>query len=126
MGVGDRSFAFPRSRRLQRSSDFARVRAQGKRLAHGCLILNWMPAAGPDSQLGVVTGKKLGNAVARNRARRQLREIFRRRRMELSQPLILIFVARPSMAGQDFDAVQRDFLGALRRAGLWAGIQEKR
>ena len=108
-----------RASRLAHSRDFARVRQQGERLAHGCLIANWnnLPEGGTP-KLGVVTGKKIGGAVERSRARRLLRETFRRHQHELAQPVELVLVARNSIAGKDFAGVERDFLAALRRAGL--------
>ena len=43
------------------------ARAQGQRLICGCLIANVLPRPGRlTARLGVVTGKKVGNAVARN------------------------------------------------------------
>jgi ribonuclease P protein component len=108
-----------RSARIAASGDFARIRQQGQRLAVGCLIANWQPLpGGTSSRLGVVTSKKIGGAVARSRARRLLRESFRRHQQELARPLELVLVARNSIAGKAFAGVEKDFLAALRRAGL--------
>ena len=108
-----------RASRLAQSRDFARVRQQGERLAQGCLIANWnrLPDGGTP-RLGVVTSKKIGGAVARSRARRLLRETFRRHQHEFAQPVELVLVARNSIAGKEFAGVERDFLAALNRAGL--------
>ena len=108
-----------RPQRLTQNRDFMRVRAQGQRLVVGCLIANWQAlpeGAGP--RLGVVTSKRIGNAVARSRARRLLRESFRQHQHELSQPVELVLVARNSIAGRGFAGVEKDFLAVLRRAGL--------
>jgi ribonuclease P protein component len=96
-----------------------RVRQQGERLALGCLIANWhrLPD-GTSPKLGVVTGKRIGNAVARSRARRLLRESFRLHQHELSRPVELVLVARNSIAGRDFAGVEKDFLAVLHRASL--------
>ena len=104
--------------RLRQSRDFARVRQQGERLAQGCLIANWnkLPEGAP--KLGVVTSKKIGGAVERNRARRLLRESFRLHQHEFTQPVELVLIARPSIARRGFAEVEKDFLAALNRAGL--------
>ena len=108
-----------RSSRLQRSGDFARLRQSGQRLALGCLIANWNKLPdGATPRLGVVTSKKIGNAVARNRARRLLRESFRQHQHELVQPIDLVLVARNSIAGKQFADVEKDYLTALKRASL--------
>jgi ribonuclease P protein component len=109
-----------RPQRLTQNRDFMRVRAQGQRLVVGCLIANWQAlpeGAGP--RLGVVTSKRIGNAVARSRARRLLRESFRHHQYELAKPVELVLVARPSIANCDYARVEQDFLTSLRRAGLW-------
>jgi ribonuclease P protein component len=108
-----------RSARIKHGRDFTRVRLEGDRLVTGCLIANWrrLPA-GAFSRLGVITSTKVGGAVARNRARRLLRESFRLHQYDLTQPVELVLVARPSIAGKAFAEVEKDFLTSLRKAGL--------
>lgn len=108
-----------RAMRLAQSRDFARIRQAGERLAQGCLIANWQKLPeGSGLRLGVVTSKKIGGAVERSRARRLLRESFRRHQHDFVRPVDLVLVARNSIAGKKFADVERDFLAALRRAGL--------
>jgi len=108
-----------RKSRLGQNRDFARVRQQGQRLAQGCLIANWnrLPD-GAAPRLGVVASRKIGGAVVRSRARRLLRESFRQHQHELSRPVELVLVARPSIAGRGFAEVEKDLLTALKRAEL--------
>jgi ribonuclease P protein component len=119
MRAPTQGFGLPKSARVKRGSEFDLVRTKGRRLTSGCLIANWLvtPVAAR-SRLGVVTSRRVGSATVRNRARRLLRETFRRHQHELSCPVTLVLVARPSIAGQPFEGVDRDFLAALRRAGL--------
>jgi len=110
------SLKLPRGTRIKATRDFARARAQGKRIACGCLILNWLPAA--STRVGIVTGRKLGKAVTRSRARRLLRESFRLHQHELAQPVEVVLVGRQSLAQKKFAEVESDFLSALRQARL--------
>jgi ribonuclease P protein component len=120
MGAGlSRSFGFPRSSRLKLGRDFVRAKTKGERLVCGCLIANWflLPENSP-TRLGVVTSGKLGNAVARSRARRLLRECFRLYQHDIEKPMDLVLIARNSIVGKSFAEVERDFLKALRQAKL--------
>jgi ribonuclease P protein component len=99
--------------------EFARAKAEGKRLICGCLIANVLPRrSGQASRLGVVTSKKIGGAVARSRARRLLREGFRLHQRDLARPVDLVLVARPSIAGKTFAEVENDLMRVLRQARL--------
>ena len=110
---------FGRAARVKQGRDFARIRQEGRRLAHGCLIANWLRIEAPGrARLGVITSGKIGNAVVRNRARRLMRESYRLHQLELLQPIDLVLVARPSIAGKSMAEVENDFLTTLRRAGL--------
>jgi ribonuclease P protein component len=110
---------FDRDARLKQGRDFARLRQAGERLASGCLIANWqrLPASAR-SRLGVITGARIGGAVVRSRARRLLRESFRLHQRDLTSPVDLVLVARPSIVGRSFAQVERDFLTTLRKARL--------
>jgi ribonuclease P protein component len=112
-------FKFGRASRLKTGRDFGSVRNTGQRLVNGCLIANWMRLPeGSSSRLGVISAKRIGNAVVRNRARRLMRQSFRLHQHDLAQPLDLVLVARPSIACKAFVEVEKDFLATLRKAGL--------
>jgi ribonuclease P protein component len=113
------SLELPRDRRIKHRRDFQRAKAQGRRLAQGCLVLNWIPrGTESSSRLGVITAKAIGNAVARSRARRLLRECFRQHQQKFPSSLDLILVARASITGKSLDQVKKDFITAMGRAGL--------
>lgn len=109
--------SLPRQKRVREGRDFIRIKSKGQRLAQGSLLLNWMPAAGI-ARLGVITSRKVGSAVTRSRVRRLLRESWRRHQHEISSPVDLVLVARPSIAGKPLATVEADLLAGLRRAGL--------
>lgn len=79
-----RAEAFPRRRRIAARRDYTATYEAGRKL-HGRLVVVFarpFPGAG---RLGITATRKVGNAVARNRARRRVREVYRRWRA--GQPL---------------------------------------
>lgn len=69
----------PRSRRLVRRSDYLRVQEGGARVTTRHLLILLAPRVdGSDTRLGLVASRKMGGAVQRNRAKRLVRESFRR------------------------------------------------
>lgn len=120
MGIGPSAkLSLSREKRIKQGRDFARARVQGKRIVNGCLVANWVELpAGARSRVGVIASRKVGESVVRSRARRLLREAFRVHQLEFKQPVDLVLVARPSIVRKDFGEVEKDYITALRRAGL--------
>ena len=68
-----------RKHRLSRSRDFAAVYRHGNSVSTRFLTLHWFarPDEPAEPRLGLAVPKAAGNAVTRNRIKRQLREIWR-------------------------------------------------
>lgn len=68
-----------RQYRLREEHDVKRVRSRGRSVAQGALVLRYMPNSLQPIQnrYTVIAGKKAGNAVARNRLKRVVREAIR-------------------------------------------------
>ena len=112
------SQSFPKRQRLQRNSQFRRVYDNGRRY-HGSVAVAYVLAA-PDQPrtAGVVTSRKVGNAVARNRARRLLREAYRLNQHQLQDHFQIVMVARHSINGKTRRDVETCLLDLFRAAGL--------
>lgn len=109
----------PAEARLKQSREFAELRTKGQRVVCGCLILNWLERGSQSRRrLGVVVSRKVGSAVIRSRARRVLRESWRRNQHRLRRGLEVVLVARPSITHVGQPRVEHDFLLGARRAGL--------
>jgi ribonuclease P protein component len=68
-----------RRNRLSRSRDFDAVYRQGRSTSTRFLVLYWFERDDEpgDPRLGLAVPRATGNAVARNRIKRQLREVWR-------------------------------------------------
>ena len=83
------------------------------------MILYVAPEAG-GARAGFVVSRRVGGAVARNRARRILRAAWRKAASSVSDGVDVVFVARETIQGaktQDLEAEMRELLlrlGAMR------------
>jgi len=110
---------FPAARRLKLSRDFARVRAEGRTIRGALLTLGVLPVDGEIAfRVGLVTSKRVGRAVVRNRVRRQLREIVRRHQHALQSGFWLVVIARPAAATAGAAALEDEWLRLLKRASI--------
>ena len=70
----------PVERRIRSTDDHLAVRSGGTALRGSCCVLVVLPRPAEPTRVGFIASRRsVGNAVARNRARRRLREIVRRR-----------------------------------------------
>jgi ribonuclease P protein component len=108
-----------RKYRLTGSTNFKRVRRNGKSYAHPLVILIACPNALEDSRFGFTAGKALGNAVRRNRAKRLLREVLRRNLTNIKGGWDAILIARPMLIEVDWSEIQLAVRSVLKRAGMF-------
>lgn len=70
-------FSFPKPARLLARREFLFLQNRGKRRHCPHFVVILFPAKGGRSRLGITVTRRFGNAVARNRMKRLLREFFR-------------------------------------------------
>lgn len=105
---------------LKESRDFARIKEKGRSQAGRFFVLALLrDEAVPEFQFGLVTSKRVGNAVVRNRVRRQLREIIRAHRALIAPGWQFVTIARWRAAGADFAEMEQDWLRLAKRQGLF-------
>lgn len=105
--------------RLRRSEDFRRVWKTGRSWAHSLFVLWVAPNRLSRSRVGLTASRKVGNAVARNRARRLLREAARRAYPRIPDGWDIVLVARSSLVKAQMQQVYQALEMLLRRADLW-------
>ena len=90
-----------RRNRLSRSRDFDAVYRSGRSASTRFLVLYWFPReedAELEPRLGLAVPKSVGNAVARNRVKRQLRETWAQLSDRVRPGHDYVLVARPGLA----------------------------
>lgn len=107
-----------RAQRLRSDREIREGYRQG-RCRVGRLMVLWLRSGSDASlRLAVVSSRKVGNAVARNRARRRLREAFRRNRGRFDGEVDIVLVARRRIVDAEASAVEAELLDLAGRAGL--------
>lgn len=105
-----------RAHRLRRPADFQHVRAGRRSWGHPLLVLYTAPNEGLPTRVGISVGKRVGNAVVRNRVKRRVREVVRLRHAELAPGHDLVFIARAPSAVAGWPALRDAAEDLLRRA----------
>lgn len=109
---------------LSNSGQFGRVKREGRTWAVGPLVLNAAPNGGETVRCGFITGKKIGNAVKRNRARRLLQEAIRYRLPFIKPGWDLVWIARHSIVEMGIDEVAKAVDELLSRGRLFAQAEQ--
>ena len=104
--------------RLRRTKDVRRVYDEGKSWKHPLLVLVVCPNGLDLSRVGVTASRKLGGAVARNRAKRLLREAARHLYPQLGTGWDVMLIARNGILKTKEPQVKEALASLLRRAGL--------
>jgi ribonuclease P protein component len=105
---------FRRAERIRRRPEFQRVYKDGIRVHGRTLTLFLLPSGGPSGRLGVAATKKIGGAVERNRAKRLIREVFRRNKV--SPGFDVVVVPKRELLGNSLAALELEFQQTLERA----------
>jgi len=104
-----------RAERLRRRRDFERVYKEGRRLKLPYLKLVLAPNELGLRRLGLSVSRRFGKAVYRNRAKRLLRELFRRHKALFPASHDVIFIPKPDLLEKRLDEVIADLKQILER-----------
>ena len=110
--------------RLRRNADFQRLRKVGKTRAHPYLVLSTAANDLLHNRYGIVTSRRLGNAVVRNRAKRRIREAVRYWHPQIVPGYDIVFIVRQQMLHASYPELLEAVRVLLQRAGLFVSVVE--
>ncbi|HKY06622.1 MAG TPA: ribonuclease P protein component [Candidatus Binatia bacterium] len=108
----------PKSARLLKRAEFLRLSRTGAKFQSASFIVISGTNHRPESRLGITVSSKVGNAVIRNRIKRQIREFFRRRRIELRPGVDILVIARKSAAELTRPGIESELTRAFGQRSL--------
>ena len=105
--------------RLRKNRDFQRTYKKGRSQAHYLLVLVYRKNGTGGNRIGFSVSKKYGNAVARNKIRRRLKEIVAKEKMKLKTGYDMIFVVRKNAQDAAFAQLRQAVDTLFTRSGLY-------
>lgn len=110
-----------REYRLTRSTDFRRVRREGKSYAHPLIVLSVMPNEDPTQlRVGITTSRAVGGSVDRNRVKRRIRSCIEPMLDAIPEGHDLVIIARQPACTAEYEHIYTAINELLHRAGLLA------
>jgi ribonuclease P protein component len=105
---------------LRYQRDFDRLYKKGRSAGEKYVVVFHIKNGLPDTRKAFLASKKVGGAVARNRARRLMKESFRKLEKEIAPGKDVLFIARNTMAGPGVKCadVEASMRKALKKSGL--------
>jgi len=106
---------------IKLNREFRKCYSRGKTCVSGCVVLYAVKnnKNNDSNRFGLTVSKAVGCAVKRNRAKRLLREAYKNTLEFQVKGFDIIIVARARINGKKADAVQKDFVEALKKLSLW-------
>ncbi len=101
---------------LTKPQQYMRVYGQGKTWVSGPIIVKILPNGLLFSRFGFSVGKRVGNAVTRNRTKRRLREILRK--IQLVRGWDIIIIAKPSINSISYNKLYKIIVELLFKANM--------
>lgn len=107
MGVDSDMRCFGSPERMRRRADFERAYKGGTRIRARYATLFVTTNQLEVGRLGIAATRKLGGAVVRNRAKRLIREVFRRNKIAPGYDLVV--VPKRELLGATLPAIEADY-----------------
>ena len=111
----------PRAHRLRRNAEIRHVRRSGHRCSHPLLLLFTQDNNRASARFAITVSRRVGNAVARNRVRRRIREAIRQHLENVPPGWDFLFVARGGAAVASYQELAEAVAELLNRAGALKG-----
>lgn len=111
-------YLLSRDFRIRHNKEYRRIYAGGRRFSNRAGLIYVVKTKREPVRIGFVTTKHIGNAVARNRARRLMKEVYRLHRHELSPHCEAVLLAGVFLTTATYGEAEKALLALWRKAGM--------
>jgi len=106
---------FPKTNRILKRGLYRRVYDEGRKFQARYFTAFVLPNSGPQPRIGITVTRKIGNSVQRNRARRLVREVFRKNKWLVPQGVDIVINVKNLLVEVGYREIEGDFLNFLER-----------
>jgi len=103
---------------LRKNKDFSVIYKKGKSVGDKYIVLFYRPNGLDYNRTGFLASKKVGNSVQRNRAKRLMKESYRKMEGNLPIGYDFIIIARNTINGKKCAEVEKSLYSAFKRTGV--------
>ena len=122
-----KKYKFQKASRLCKKKDFQFVYKTGRTFVDYAGIFYVIDSLedGP-AKIGIAAGKKLGNAVKRNRIKRLMREVYRNFQHYIKDGKKIIWIARKPLVDKDLSFFKKAFFRLSKKSGVFLEEENKK
>jgi ribonuclease P protein component len=113
--MGEASQTFPKTNRLLSREEFRRVYDRGRKYQARYFTAFVLENSFDRARVGITVTRKFGKSVRRNRARRLVREVFRRNKWLVPTGVDIVINVKNSLLEARLSDLESDFLAFAER-----------
>ncbi len=110
---------FPQRERIKAQKHFDSLFQQAKKIHADYFVICYSDKQLEDRAFAFIASKKVGGAVQRNKAKRKLREIFRKHQQSINRTVDMIVIAKKACVEAKLDQIETAFIIGLQERDLW-------
>ncbi len=106
-----------RERRLRKRDEIIFVLKKGRKIENEDFKIFYTEKT-IESKVGISVRRKIVNSVKRNRIRRILKEIFRKKREKFKKNIKMMIIVKKDISGKKYDEIKNEFIKMIGKRGL--------
>ena len=111
-------YELPKKIIFRRKQEFNKVYSKGRSYVNHFIIIHVLNSNKIEGKVGFAVGKKIGNAVIRNRIKRLLRESYRIYQRDIQKNVSMVLIARKPLINVKCDVVKKAFKELCNKAQI--------